>query len=77
METSVIEAPKKIRIVHAPLPEPGAEEVLVKLGGTGVCVSNLPVWEGRPWFSYPFEPGAPGHEDTAQLKPPEAVYMEL
>jgi threonine dehydrogenase-like Zn-dependent dehydrogenase len=62
METSVIEAPKKIRIVHAPLPEPGAEEVLVKLGGTGVCVSNLPVWEGRPWFSYPFEPGAPGHE---------------
>jgi threonine dehydrogenase-like Zn-dependent dehydrogenase len=32
------------------------------LGGTGVCVSNLPVWEGRPWFSYPFEPGAPGHE---------------
>jgi len=62
MEASVIEAPKQIRIVSTPLPEPGMEEVLVKLGGTGVCVSNLPVWEGRPWFSYPFEPGAPGHE---------------
>jgi 2-desacetyl-2-hydroxyethyl bacteriochlorophyllide A dehydrogenase len=62
MEASVIEAPKKIRIVSAPLPEPGFEEVLVKLSGTGVCISNLPVWEGRPWFNYPFEPGAPGHE---------------
>jgi threonine dehydrogenase-like Zn-dependent dehydrogenase len=20
------------------------------------------VWEGRPWFNYPLEPGAPGHE---------------
>lgn len=27
-----------------------------------MCGSNLPVWEGRPWFSYPLEPGAPGHE---------------
>jgi threonine dehydrogenase-like Zn-dependent dehydrogenase len=62
MEASVIEAPKQIKIISAPLPEPGLDEVLVKLGGTGVCVSNLPVWEGRPWFNYPFEPGAPGHE---------------
>ncbi len=62
MEASVIQGPKQIKIVSAPLPEPGLEEVLVKLGGTGVCVSNLPVWEGRPWFNYPFDPGAPGHE---------------
>lgn len=34
----------------------------VELEGCGVCGSNLPVWEGRPWFSYPLEPGAPGHE---------------
>lgn len=62
METSVIEAPRQVKIVSAPLPEPGMDEVLVKLSGTGVCISNLPVWEGRPWFNYPFEPGAPGHE---------------
>jgi threonine dehydrogenase-like Zn-dependent dehydrogenase len=30
--------------------------------GCGVCGSNLPVWEGRPWFSYPLPPGQPGHE---------------
>jgi threonine dehydrogenase-like Zn-dependent dehydrogenase len=30
--------------------------------GCGVCGSNVPVWEGRPWFDYPLAPGAPGHE---------------
>ena len=34
----------------------------MRLGGCGVCASSLPVWEGRPWFSYPLEPGEPGHE---------------
>jgi threonine dehydrogenase-like Zn-dependent dehydrogenase len=37
-------------------------EVLVDFSGCGVCGSNLPVWEGRPWFSYPLDAGAPGHE---------------
>lgn len=27
-----------------------------------MCGSDLPVWLGRPWFDYPREPGAPGHE---------------
>lgn len=34
----------------------------VRLEGSGVCGSSGPVWEGRPWFEYPLEPGAPGHE---------------
>src|SRR5438045_4199726 len=37
-------------------------EVRVRIEGCGVCASNIPGWEGRPWFQYPFEPGAPGHE---------------
>jgi threonine dehydrogenase-like Zn-dependent dehydrogenase len=41
---------------------PEAHEVRVRLEGCGVCGSNLPVWEGRPWFKYPLEPGTPGHE---------------
>jgi threonine dehydrogenase-like Zn-dependent dehydrogenase len=45
---------------EAPLPQEG--EVRVRLEGCGVCGSNLPVWEGRPWFQYPLEGGAPGHE---------------
>ena len=41
---------------------PGPGQVVVDVHGCGVCGSNLPVWEGRPWFEYPLEPGAPGHE---------------
>ena len=43
-------------------PEPAEGETLVRLEGCGVCASSLPLWEGRPWFEYPLEPGAPGHE---------------
>lgn len=62
MLTSVIESPRNISIRDISIPDIGDEEVLVKLEGTGLCSSNLPVWEGREWFSYPFDPGAPGHE---------------
>ena len=34
----------------------------MRLEGCGVCASNLPVWEGRDWFTYPLDAGAPGHE---------------
>ncbi|HYH08817.1 MAG TPA: zinc-binding dehydrogenase [Thermoanaerobaculia bacterium] len=44
------------------LPEPGAGELRVRVEGCGVCASSLPAWEGREWFHYPLEPGAPGHE---------------
>src|SRR5690606_17779171 len=40
----------------------GSSELLVKMEGVGLCASNIPVWEGREWFQYPMEPGAPGHE---------------
>jgi threonine dehydrogenase-like Zn-dependent dehydrogenase len=62
MRISVIESPRNIVIKDSVLPEIGEHDVLIKLEGTGVCASNLPVWEGREWFKYPFEPGAPGHE---------------
>jgi len=52
----------RIAQVEAEPREPGPGEVLVRLQGCGVCASNLPVWEGRPWFRYPLPPGAPGHE---------------
>jgi threonine dehydrogenase-like Zn-dependent dehydrogenase len=41
---------------------PGPGEARVRLEGCGVCGSNLPVWQGRPWFEYPLEAGTPGHE---------------
>jgi threonine dehydrogenase-like Zn-dependent dehydrogenase len=59
---AVIDAPRSARIDLVPLPAPPADHVRIRLEGSGVCASNLPVWEGREWFSYPLEAGAPGHE---------------
>jgi threonine dehydrogenase-like Zn-dependent dehydrogenase len=59
---AVLEAPRRARLVRPPIPVPAPGEVLVRIDGCGVCASNVPVWEGRPWFDYPLEPGAPGHE---------------
>ncbi len=47
--------------------EPGPGQVRVALEGCGVCGSNLPVWKGREWFTYPLAPGAPGHEGWGEL----------
>lgn len=57
-----LEAPGRMALTEAPLPEPGPEEVRVKLEGSGVCASSTPIWEGREWFHYPLRGGSPGHE---------------
>jgi len=59
---AVIDAPRSARVDLIPVPEPGPTQLRIRLEGSGVCASNLPVWEGREWFRYPQEPGAPGHE---------------
>jgi len=63
-----VEAPRTARAVAAPTPEPAAGEVLVRVEGCGVCGSSRPLWEGRPWFEYPLEPGAPGHEGWGTIE---------
>jgi threonine dehydrogenase-like Zn-dependent dehydrogenase len=62
MQAAIIAGSRKLEISDTPTPEPGATQVRVRLEGCGVCASNLPVWEGRPWFQYPLAPGNPGHE---------------
>ena len=49
------------------LPEPGPGQVRIQVDGCGVCGSNLGLWRGRPWFQYPIEPGAPGHEGWGRV----------
>lgn len=67
MKTAIFSAPEKIEIKDIPKPEPGDEEVLIQLEGCGICASNLPVWEGREWFTYPQAAGAPGHEGWGKV----------
>lgn len=59
---AVIRDGRSLELLDVPVPDPGEGEVRVRLDGCGVCGSDLPVWAGRPWFHYPREPGAPGHE---------------
>src|SRR5690349_16280019 len=67
MRAAVITAPRATELASLPTPDPGPGEVLVQLEGCGVCGSDLPVWEGRPWFEYPRDPGAPGHEGWGRI----------
>jgi threonine dehydrogenase-like Zn-dependent dehydrogenase len=62
MRAAVIAGPGQSEVEHRTIPEPGPGEVRIRLEGCGVCGSSLPLWEGRPWFQYPSEPGSPGHE---------------
>lgn len=62
MKAAVITASRNAEVISTPLPEPGANEIRVRLEGCGVCASSLPMWEGREWFHYPIDAGAPGHE---------------
>jgi threonine dehydrogenase-like Zn-dependent dehydrogenase len=59
---ALISAPGKAEIVEIAARAPGPGEVRVRIEGCGVCGSDLPVWQGRTWFRYPRDPGAPGHE---------------
>ena len=58
----VVTGPRTFELRAAALGDLMPGQVRVEVEGCGVCGSNLPVWEGRPWFSYPLTPGAPGHE---------------
>lgn len=67
MQAAQIVAPGKVELREIALPIPQPNEVRVRLEGCGVCASNLPPWQGRPWFNYPMEPGALGHEGWGRI----------
>jgi threonine dehydrogenase-like Zn-dependent dehydrogenase len=67
MRAARIVAPGQVESVEIARPTPRPNEVRVRLEGCGVCASNLPPWEGKPWFSYPMAPGALGHEGWGRI----------
>jgi len=62
MIAATLTRPKTIELQQVQPPQINANEVKIKVEGCGICASSIPLWEGRDWFSYPNEPGAPGHE---------------
>lgn len=76
MRAAVLAAPGRFELTtvrHGPVPE-GRSRVRVE--GCGVCGSNLPVFEGRPWFTYPLAAGLPGHESWGVVEEPAGGEAE-
>lgn len=67
MQACVIAEPGRAALESLDRPDPGPGQVLLRLEGSGVCASSLPLWEGRQWFDYPQPPGAPGHEGWGRV----------
>jgi 2-desacetyl-2-hydroxyethyl bacteriochlorophyllide A dehydrogenase len=63
----VISEPHQLDVCRVEFRAPAAGEVRVRVEGCGVCASNLELWLGKPWFNYPVEPGAPGHEAWGRI----------
>ena len=51
-----------LRLVDLPIPVPGVGEVLVKLEASGVCHSDVHVWQGDSVATPPPDPFVLGHE---------------
>lgn len=53
MRLAVLTAERRFTIEEAPVPEPGPDEVLVRVAACGVCASDLDVWQGVGQPDYP------------------------
>ncbi len=78
MKRLQIAAPGRAEWLDAPVPEPAAGEVLVRVLGVSTCPHwDLHIFDGQPMFpgmklTYPYLPGQPGHEamgDVVALGP--------
>lgn len=67
MEAAVLRGPGDIDVQEVPMPHPSPSQVVFRVEASGVCGSNVAPWEGRPWFTYPLDPGAPGHEGWGRV----------
>lgn len=60
MRALIMDTPKTMRVGELPTPEPGAGEIRVAVGATGICAGDLYIYQGKnPYASYPL---VAGHE---------------
>jgi L-idonate 5-dehydrogenase len=63
-----VHAANDLRVVDAPTPEPGAGEVLIRLGAAGICGSDMHYFfHGRVGSFVIREPLTPGHEASGTV----------
>jgi propanol-preferring alcohol dehydrogenase len=59
-----VEAQKPAELREVPVPEPGAGQVLIKIGGAGACHSDLHILEAPPKPGPKRAPFTFGHENA-------------
>ncbi len=64
MESIVIQKPKEIELVERAIPEPGPGEVLIKVMASGICGTDIHIFNGEYLGAYPV---IPGHEFSGTI----------
>lgn len=68
MKAAVIAAPgAPLRIVDLPVPKPGPGEILLRLEASGVCHTDVHVWQGHYRPETPPDPFILGHEGVGRV----------
>jgi len=47
MQAALLQGPRTFEVTTMPIPEPGADEILVRTSACGICTSELDMWEGK------------------------------
>ena len=74
MQAIMCHGPKDYRVEEYAVPQPGPEEVVVKVKSVGICASDLKCYQGAPLFwgdahreGYCQAPVIPGHEFVGEV----------
>ena len=74
MKILQVTSPREFEILDVPVPEPGPDEVLMRITAVTTCPQwdlhlrhNEPMFVGHA-FHYPFTPGRPGHEAVGRIE---------
>ncbi|HAL46142.1 MAG TPA: hypothetical protein DCP37_00130 [Dehalococcoidia bacterium] len=75
MRAAVLQLPGSLRVIDAETPRPGRDEVLVRVKATGICSTDLMVYQGRQSAPLPI---VPGHEaaGVVDVTGPEVVGFQ-
>jgi 2-desacetyl-2-hydroxyethyl bacteriochlorophyllide A dehydrogenase len=65
VKAAVLHGPRDLRLESAPVPEPAAGEVLVRVGAAGLCGTDYRIWSGERPVRYPL---VPGHEFVGRVE---------
>jgi len=64
MQAAQIERPGQSRVIDAPVPQPGPDDVLIKVHAAGICGTDLHIFKGEYEARYPL---IPGHEFSGEV----------